>query len=118
MNWPNPLSNATPFGSYINSLLRKCRSSELVSVVGGRLSETTNGKTLVIDVKNTQSSSSGMVFRGVWAAGSYDESDVVVIQSGAAAGTYVSMTGANTNNPATGVNWLQISPGNTVGNWT
>jgi hypothetical protein len=62
--------------------------------------------------------SSGMVYRGVWSVGTYAENDVVIIQSGAAAGTYISMTGGNTNDPATGVNWIQIAPGNTVGNWT
>jgi len=49
MNWPNPLSNSTPFGAWMNSLLKKCVSSELKSVIGGKLTETTLGKTLVID---------------------------------------------------------------------
>lgn len=49
MNWPNPLSNSTPFGAWMNSLLKKAVASELKSVVGGKLTETTLGKVLVID---------------------------------------------------------------------
>jgi hypothetical protein len=60
----------------------------------------------------------GITNRGLWAAGTYSLNDLVVVQSGAAAGTYLSTIGSNTNDPATGVGWLQIAPGNTVGNWS
>ena len=49
MNWPNQLSNSTAFGAWMNSLLKACRASELRSVVGGKLTKTTDGMTLVID---------------------------------------------------------------------
>ena len=117
MNWPKPFTHTTHFTDWLNRLLQQAKRSELKSVVGGRLNKTTDGMTLVID-RQEGGSSAGMIFRGVWSAGTYAENDVVIIQSGAAAGTYISMTGSNTNDPATGVNWLQIAPGNTVGNWT
>ena len=63
-------------------------------------------------------SSVGMVYRGIWSAGTYVSNDVVVVQSGVSAGTYISVIDANTNDPATGVGWIQLAPGNTVGNWS
>ena len=66
----------------------------------------------------TPGTTGGMIYRGVYAAGSYDSNDVVIVQSGVSAGTYISVIDANTNDPATGIGWMQLAPGNTVGFWT
>jgi hypothetical protein len=61
-----------------------------------------------------------MNFRGVWTSAPstpYMMQDVVVIQSGVSAGTYISVADNNTANPATGIQWVQIAPGNAVGSW-
>lgn len=63
-------------------------------------------------------SGGGLNYRGLWAAGTYAVNDCVLIQSGAAAGLFVSTIGSNTNDPATGIGWTQLAPGNTVGYWT
>lgn len=57
-------------------------------------------------------------FRGAWTAGvPYATNDMVVVQSGVAAGTYVSTIDNNLNDPATGQGWVQIAPGQQVGKW-
>lgn len=59
-------------------------------------------------------------FRGVWLeapSSPYMTGDMVVIQSGVSAGTYISTGDNNTNAPDTGINWVQIAPGNAVGAW-
>jgi hypothetical protein len=59
-----------------------------------------------------------MNFKGLWNSGStYGNGDVVVIQTGVSAGTYISTIAGNTNNPSTGTGWMQIAPGPIVGNW-
>jgi hypothetical protein len=63
--------------------------------------------------------SGGMNFRGLWVSTTtYNLNDVVVIQTGASQGTYVSLIASNTNDPATGTGWMQIASGNLVGAWT
>jgi len=64
------------------------------------------------------SSTGGLNARGLWVAGTvYSAFDLVVVQSGPALGTYYSTIDGNANDPATGIGWLQIAPGNTVGEW-
>ena len=64
----------------------------------------------------------GMQWRGVWSPAPvipYSVQDVVIVQTGVNAGTYVSVLADNPNDPATGIGWVQIAPGNnTIGNWT
>lgn len=62
----------------------------------------------------------GMNYRGQWTAtptSSYLEFDVVVVATGASAGTYLSVIDNNTNNPSTGIGWVQIAPGDAFGRW-
>lgn len=59
-------------------------------------------------------------FRGVWLeapSSPYMIGDMVIIQSGVSAGTYISSDDNNTNAPDTGINWVQIASGNAVGAW-
>lgn len=63
---------------------------------------------------------SGMAFRGIWDEepdSPYMSQDVVVIQEGVSMGTYVSVQDDNENDPTTGIGWVQIAPGNTMGAW-
>lgn len=63
----------------------------------------------------------GMNYRGTWTPSppsSYREFDVVIVQTGPSAGTYISVTSGNDNNPATGNGWVQIAPGDAFGRWS
>ena len=62
----------------------------------------------------------GMNYRGEWTSAPvtpYAIDDVVVMPPGASAGTYISVLATNTNNPATGIGWVQLSS-LTGANWT
>lgn len=60
----------------------------------------------------------GLNPRGIWNSGTtYATNDLVIVQSGVAAGTYYSTIDENMNDPATGIGWMQIAPGSTVGKW-
>lgn len=62
----------------------------------------------------------GMRYRGLWLEdppSPYLTQDVVLIQAGPTAGTYISVTDNNTESPDTGIGWVQLAPGNTVGAW-
>lgn len=51
----------------------------------------------------------GKDFQGVYVPGeAYNTDDEVVIQAGGGEGTYVSVADNNTNDPRTGINWIQI----------
>lgn len=57
-------------------------------------------------------------WRKVWSAGTtYNFQDVVIVESGISAGTYISDIDDNNNDPATGVGWSQIAFGDAAGQW-
>lgn len=49
MNWPDELRDNSRASGWLNKLLRASKAAALVSVVGGRLAESTHGTTLAID---------------------------------------------------------------------
>lgn len=48
-------------------------------------------------------------FQGVYTAGTYNAFDEVVIQAGPGQGEYVCLADGNTNDPTTGIDWIQVS---------
>ena len=57
-------------------------------------------------------------WRGVWNSGTtYNFQDVVIIESGISAGTYISDVDDNNNDPATGIGWTQIAYGDASAPW-
>lgn len=70
---------------------------------------------------STTTTGGGMNYRGQWTAAPaspYMEFDVVLILTGTASGTYISVVDNNTNAPDTGIGWVQIAPGDAVGRWS
>lgn len=49
IQWPNKLGGKPKLVNWLNRMLDRCRASELKQVIGGRLIENSDGKTLVID---------------------------------------------------------------------
>ncbi len=57
-------------------------------------------------------------WRIVWSAdNTYNQQDMVIIQDGASAGTYISSIDNNANDPASGIGWTQIASGQYSGQW-
>ena len=57
--------------------------------------------------------------RGLWSSAiTYNLNDLVLVQGGPAAGGYISTIGSNTNDPATGIGWMQWPQTQAVGAWT
>jgi len=57
-------------------------------------------------------------WRNVWDLGTtYNFQDVVIIESGVSAGTYISDIDDNNHDPATGVGWTQIAYGDASAPW-
>ena len=57
-------------------------------------------------------------WRKVWnPATTYNFQDMVIVESGVSAGTYVSDIDNNNNDPATGVGWSQIARGDMSAQW-
>ena len=49
-------------------------------------------------------------YAGIYVSGqTYDAMQWVVVQTGVAAGAYISTADGNKNNPITGINWVQFS---------
>lgn len=86
-----------------------------------RVEHTTRGIRLHVQIPPTSppGPSVSSSFTGVYVPGQiYQAFEEVVIQSGPAAGTYVSTIDNNINDPSTGIGWMQTAPGNTAGSWT
>jgi hypothetical protein len=65
-------------------------------------------------------SAGGMNYRGLWTVAPtepYHAQDVVVVQAGVSTGTFIAVVDNPTENPGTGIGWVQLAPGNTVGEW-
>lgn len=121
---PKPPTGVSAMAAWFRHLLEWIRSWRVVSIEGYREEQTTGGRkfkrTFSINPagKSSPASSSGS-FRGLYVSGTtYNSQDEVVVQSGPAQGTYISVIDNNNNDPSTGVGWMQIAPGNTVGMWT
>ena len=93
-------------------------------VTDAKFEMTKNGLVAILDLATgstpLRSASSGpvgfMYFKGLWLAGtSAQPSEVWILQSGTATGTYICTTVNNTNSPDTGTGWIQI--GTLQGQW-
>jgi hypothetical protein len=80
--------------------------------------EASNGIFLFIKNK-AAGGKAGMIFRGQWTAGAYNEQDVVVVPGGgASAGSYVCVKSGATSAPSSGSpDWVQLAPANITGRW-
>ena len=62
----------------------------------------------------------GLNWRGAWTAAPiepYMVDDLVKLETGASAGTYICVADNNPTNPGTGIGWVQIASGQGNGNW-
>lgn len=62
----------------------------------------------------------GMNYRGEWSSNPvapYALYDVVVISTGANAGSYICVEAATESNPATGIDWVNLSRTSATGQW-
>jgi len=77
----------------------------------------TNPSTGVVEVEFP--TGGGITYRGEYSgAETYAIYDMVKIATGTAAGTYLAVETDPEEAPDTGIGWVQIAPGGTVGNWT
>jgi len=77
----------------------------------------TNPSTGVVEVEFP--TGGGITYRGEYSgAETYAIYDMVKIATGTAAGTYLAVETDPDEAPDTGIGWVQIAPGGTVGNWT
>jgi hypothetical protein len=53
MRWPNKLGGSPRLVGWLNAFLDACRSGEIKTVIGGRIIESSDGKTIVIDSERT-----------------------------------------------------------------
>jgi hypothetical protein len=124
---PKFVKDTNGFTHWCNQLLNALRRKTLHSSSDILVNETANGTTLTLAKKINPPSVvakpgspglTGLIPRGLYIDGNnYSTNEMVIIQSGVAAGTYYSTIDNNINNPITGIGWLQISDGNLVGNW-
>ena len=127
---PNNVNDTNRFTHAWNKILDWCRRNTLYSSSDIFVNQTMHGITLTLANKssvnsrvgssnNTVNTVSGIVFRGLWnSLNVYSKNDCVIMQSGVAKGSYISLIDLNSNDPATGVGWIQFPQSSTVGAWT
>jgi len=49
IQWPSKLGGKPKLVGWLNRLLDRCKASEIKNIIGGRLIETSDGKTLIVD---------------------------------------------------------------------
>ncbi len=125
MNPPAPLTGNSPLVRWLNALRAAVLASQVHSVSGGSFERGAQGTHIKVRPGHGGSTptGSGMHFRGEYDSGvDYIAGDVVVIRTGTNAGSYVcvkdhpSATYPPTQ-PDTGIYWVSLSNGNTVGQW-
>jgi len=70
IQWPNKVGGRAPLAGWLNRLIDRCRASEIKTVIGGRIIESSDGKTIVIDsvVGGSGAAPTGlaMIYVGEW----------------------------------------------------
>lgn len=118
---PGDIGGTHPLRGWLNRLKQSIARRTLLPGLGYRLIQGTDGVRLFIDAKGGGSSTVVSGYRGQWTSSPpspYMEFDFVIVLQGAAAGTYLSVTDNNSNDPATGIGWVQIAPGDAFGRWS
>jgi hypothetical protein len=126
MRLPGRLTGNDPLVRWLNSLREFAASCRITSFQGGYMSQGANGTQLisVITAGSGAPGGVGMLFRGEYSSEvAYSVQDVVVIRTGANAGTYVCVQAnpGSTNPPTTpdtgNAYWVQLVGGASVGKW-
>lgn len=120
---PNAPTGSHPLVNWLRRLRLAVQRRTLRPGLGYKIRETADGYTLEIlpGSGGATQVGGGMNYRGQWSptpASPYLEFDVVILLTGTAQGTYLSVTNNNSNPPDTGIGWVQIAPGYNMGRWS
>jgi len=120
MIFPREPNGKSPLAAWGRKVVQCLRALEIRPARAYRVKQSSAG-TILDFTSIGGGGQSETYWRGVWTATpteSYMIGNMVVVQAGAAAGTYVCVTDENTSDPSTGIGWVQIAPGGTIGEWT
>lgn len=94
-------------------------ANRIVAVVGGEIKRSSSGVTIVVKPGKGGTTSAGITYRGEYSPGStYQKNEIVIILTGAAAGTYICLVDGTTTAPQHGTKWNSFPMGSSVGAWT
>jgi|ERR1035437_272207 hypothetical protein len=111
-----------PDSDFINRVLERLKELQFYSTATVTVEQTTRGTRFHAKPSRGASGgsgSTGLNYRGLFSSGTtYNENDLVLVQTGVAAGGYISTIDSNNNDPATGIGWVQWPQTQSVGSWT
>ena|ERR1017187_6521137 len=119
--WPTEVRGHGRGVGWLNKLLRACKQSVIqdVKFINGSAKIQNGILILSGNPRGATGTSGGLNYRGLWTSGTtYNENDLVLVQTGTAAGGYISTIDSNNNDPATGIGWMQWPQTQSVGSWT
>jgi hypothetical protein len=98
------------FTSELQKIRRAVDEMQIFDSETVKVQKTTRGLRLTAKIPpSTAGGSADENFKGVYTAGAYNSEEWVVIQAGPGQGAYISTADGNTNDPRTGINWIQFS---------
>jgi hypothetical protein len=125
MGLPNNIVGASPFVNFLNRHRDATRMTQPSLSSSALVSQTIHGVAIeapsTLPVIQEEASSGGGTFRGEYFSGaSYLIGDMVIVASGANAGTYICVKDnpASTDSPWLGGGyWIKLVSGNALGQW-
>jgi hypothetical protein len=120
-----PIKKMRALTVWLNDLRAYCASLNPMPSANVRINHTaigTSWESTAAAETSPKKPNAGMVFRGEWSAAvDYLSQDVVVIRGGISGGCYICIrdapAGVPPTFPADSDFWVQLSPGNALGDW-
>tara|TARA_R110000868_G_scaffold406420_2_gene686811 strand:- start:651 stop:1010 length:360 start_codon:yes stop_codon:yes gene_type:complete len=119
MNFPNEMSGTHPLAGWCNKLLRAAKASRVSNGIGYKTRIGSDGTILEALPGNGGGGVVTSSYRGLYnPATSYALHDIVVGAPGAGDGTFIAVISNPSAAPQTGVGWVQIAQGSSIGYWS